>query len=83
MDIDKILEDLSQEERLALLERLVKDAAQEEKKEDLSIEERIARLEEAVYGGWRGFGPRRAFRHFRFYGRPGRCQWHDYPYERW
>ena len=55
MDAEKILEGLSQEERLALLERLLKGAAGQE--EDLSTEERVERLEEVALGRQRGFGP--------------------------
>jgi len=47
MDADEILEKLSQEERLELLERLIKGAAQA-KEEELTIEDRVARLEKLV-----------------------------------
>jgi len=55
MDAEKILEGLSQEERLALLERLLKGAARQE--EDLSTAERVERLEEILLGRRRGFSP--------------------------
>ncbi|MCP4361510.1 MAG: hypothetical protein GY796_26155 [Chloroflexi bacterium] len=41
---DKILDKLSQEERLDLLERLIKGAAQA-KEESLTLEQRVERLE--------------------------------------
>jgi hypothetical protein len=79
VEVDKILEGLSQEERLELLERLVKEGAQTE--ENLSLEERVKRLEDFVFVGRRGFGPHHAFRH-RFFRGPGRgrgCdRWYDY-----
>ena len=58
MSVESILEGLSQEERLALLERLVKEteagkapqAPEARAKEDLTVEDRIARLEQAVLG---------------------------------
>jgi hypothetical protein len=74
VEVDKILEGLSQEERLELLERLVKEGAQNE--ENLSLEERVKRLEDFVFGGRRGFGPHHAFRHHFFRG-PGRGRWCD------
>lgn len=82
MEIDKILEGLSQEERLELLERLVKESAQnEEKTENLSLEQRVKRLEDFVFEARHGFGPRWGFRHHFFAG-PGRgrrCdRWYDY-----
>lgn len=58
MDIESILEGLTQEERLALLERLVKSmAGAETPEEELTIEERVKRLEDIVLGWW-GRGPR-------------------------
>jgi len=59
MDVEKALEGLSQEERLALLERLIREAI-EQGEETLSTEERIARLERIVLGRWRGLGLRSA-----------------------
>jgi len=58
MDVEQIFEGLSQEERLALLERLLKQATKPDG-ETLSTEERLDRLEEAVHGRHRrfGFGP--------------------------
>lgn len=50
---EEILEKLSKEERLELLERLIQGAMQAQE-EDLSTEERIERLE--ALAGW---GPRR------------------------
>lgn len=47
MDADEILEKLSQEERLELLERLIKGASQA-KEENLTLEERVERLERIV-----------------------------------
>jgi hypothetical protein len=60
MNVERILEGLSQEERLALLERLLKQASEQDE-EELSTEERLDRLEEAVYRRRRrfGFGPPR------------------------
>jgi hypothetical protein len=79
MEIDKILEGLSQEERLQLLERLVKEGAQKEAKaEDLSLEERVKRLEDFVFGARRGFGPRWV-RHGHIFA--GRGRWCDRPYD--
>ncbi len=82
MEIDKILEGLSQEERLELLERLVKEGAQEETKaEDLSLEQRVKRLEDFVFAARPGFGPPWAFRRHFFarHGRGPRCdRWYDY-----
>ena len=81
MEIDKILEGLSQEERLQLLERLVKEGTQKEAKtEDLSIEERVKRLEDYVFGPRRGFGPRWVMRRH-FSAGPGRGRWCDRPYD--
>jgi len=58
MDVEQILEGLSQEERLALLKRLLKQTAELDE-EELTTEERLDRLEEAVYHRRRrlGFGP--------------------------
>jgi hypothetical protein len=81
MEIEKILEGLSQEERLQLLERLVKDDAQNEAKaEDLTLEERVKRLEDFVFGARRGFGPRWVMRRHFFAGH-GWGHWHDRPYD--
>jgi hypothetical protein len=81
MEIDKILEGLSQEERLQLLERLVKEEAQKEAKtEDLSLEERVKRLEDFVFGARRGFGPRWVMHRHSFAGH-GRGRWCDRPYD--
>ncbi len=44
MSDDEILDKLSQEERLKLLERLIKGAAQE-KEESLTLDQRVERLE--------------------------------------
>ena len=60
MDTEKILEDLTQEERLELLEHLIQ-STDRPREEDLSVEQRLERLESLV-----GFGP--AGRHWR---RPG------------
>jgi hypothetical protein len=57
MDAEKILEGLSQEERLKLLERLIQGAEQA-KEESLSVEDRVERLESLV-----GMGPRSRRRH--------------------
>ncbi len=64
MDAEKILEGLSQEERLKLLERLIQGAEQAQD-ESLSVEERVERLESLV-----GMGPRRwrGHRDFRMSG---------------
>jgi hypothetical protein len=57
-EAEKILESLSQEERLKLLERLIQ-GAEEVREEELTAEERIERLEDAVLGGHRaGSGKR-------------------------
>ena len=53
MNAEKILEGLSQEERLKLLERLIQGAEQAQE-ENLSVEDRVERLESQV-----GLGPRR------------------------
>ncbi len=60
MDAEKILEGLSQEERLKLLERLIQGAEQAQD-ESLSVEERVKRLESLV-----GLGPRRRQEHRSF-----------------
>lgn len=63
MDVESILEGLSQEERLALLERLIKEAA-EPSEEELSVEERLERLERLMFGRRRWVhGPWRAAWH--------------------
>ena len=64
MDAEKILEGLSQEERLKLLERLIQGAEQAQD-ESLSVEDRVERLESLV-----GLGPRhrRGHRGFRMSG---------------
>ncbi len=64
MEAEKILEGLSQEERLELLERLIQGAAQAQE-ESLTTEERLDRLEEALWGGRSGFGPWPAHRGLR------------------
>jgi len=75
MDAEKILEGLSQEERLELLERLIQGASRAQE-ESLSTEERVERLEESLWGGrWWDFGPRRARRGRRFFGARGRAGW--------
>ena len=60
MDAEKILEGLSQEERLKLLEQLIQGAEQAQD-ESLSVEERVKRLESLV-----GLGPRRRREHRSF-----------------
>ncbi|MFQ5408317.1 MAG: hypothetical protein ACE5FI_07860 [Anaerolineales bacterium] len=70
MEAEKILEGLTQEERLELLERLIQGAAQA-REESLSTEERVERLEESLWGG----GPGRARRGRRFSGAPGWAGW--------
>ncbi len=56
MNIEKILQGLSQEERLALLERLLREETDEEEpKTEWTIEERLTRLENHVFGRWRSF----------------------------
>ncbi len=81
MEIDKILEGLSQEERLQLLERLVKEDAQKEaSSEDVTLEERVKRLEDYVFGPRRGFGPRWVM-HRHFFAGPGRGRCCDRPYD--
>ena len=57
MNAEKILEGLSQEERLKLLERLIQGAEQAQE-ESLSVEERVERLESQV-----GLGSRRRHGH--------------------
>lgn len=53
MDAEKILEGLSREERLELLERLIQ-GAERAHEEELSTEERLERLEALVdWGPWR------------------------------
>lgn len=49
-EVDKILEGLSQEERLKLLERLIK-GAENAYEESLTVEERLERLENMFLGG--------------------------------
>ena len=66
MDAEKILEGLSQEERLKLLERLIQGAEQA-KEESLSVEDRVERLESLV-----DLGPRRRRGHRSF--RMSGCQ---------
>jgi len=51
MNVEAILEGLSQEDRLALLERLIKDADETPEEQHLTVEDRIARLEQAVFEG--------------------------------
>ncbi len=54
-DAEKILESLSQEERLKLLERLIQGAT-EIKEESMTVEERLERLEGILLGGHHGSG---------------------------
>lgn len=61
MEAEKILEGLSQEERLELLERLIQGATQAQE-ESLTTEERVERLEESLWGGRLGLGPRQVRR---------------------
>jgi len=62
MDAEKILEGLSQEERLELLERLIQ-GAERAHEEELSTEERLERLESLVgWGPWRRRWGRRRYR---------------------
>jgi hypothetical protein len=49
-DVEKILEGLSQEDRLKLLESLIQGATKA-REESLSIEDRLERLEQVVLGG--------------------------------
>jgi hypothetical protein len=51
-EAEKILESLSQEERLKLLERLIQ-GAEEVKEEELTVEQRLERLEGAVLSSHR------------------------------
>lgn len=70
MDTEKILEGLTQEERLELLERLIQSTDQP-REEELSVEQRLERLESLA-----GFGPERwrGRRHgFGFARRHRRC----------
>jgi len=53
MDTEKILEGLTQEERLELLEHLIQ-STDKPREEDLSVEQRLERLESLI-----GFGPER------------------------
>jgi len=69
MEAEKILEGLSQEERLELLERLIQGASQAHE-ESLSTEERVKRLEEVVLGGPWSFAHRWTFRGRGFRGGP-------------
>ena len=78
MEAEKILEGLSQEERLELLERLIQGASQAHE-ESLSTEDRVERLEEAVFGRPWGFGPRWAFRGRRLRGGPRWAGWEGCP----
>ncbi len=66
MQAEKILEGLSQEERLELLERLIQGASQAQE-ESLTTEERVERLEQTLWGGRWGFGPWQAGRGQRFF----------------
>ena len=64
-DAEKILENLSEEERLELLKRLIQ-GVDEGKEEELTAEERIERLEDAVLGSHRfGSGKRVVIRRVR------------------
>ncbi len=49
-DVEKILEGLSQEERLKLLESLIQGASKA-REENLSVEDRLERLEQIVLAG--------------------------------
>lgn len=69
MEAEKILEGLSQEERLELLERLIQGASQA-REESLSTEERVERLEEVILGSPWHFTPSWASRGRRFRGGP-------------
>lgn len=53
MNADEILEKLSQEERLELLERLIKGAS-EAQEEELTLEDRVERLEQMAGPGRMG-----------------------------
>jgi ribosome assembly protein YihI (activator of Der GTPase) len=55
-EAEKILESMSEEERLKLLERLIQGAS-EAREENMSVEERLERLEDIVLGH-RGIGIR-------------------------
>ena len=61
MDAEEILEGLSQEERLKLLEQLIQGAEQAQK-ESLSVEDRVERLESLVGLGRRRQRGHRTFR---------------------
>jgi hypothetical protein len=63
--IDAILEGLSQEERMALLEHLIRGSGQDE---DLSLEERVDRLEAILLRGPFRFARHWARRHSMMYG---------------
>ncbi|MFQ5611841.1 MAG: hypothetical protein ACE5H9_06875 [Anaerolineae bacterium] len=57
-DVEKILEGLSQEDRLKLLESLIQGATQA-REENLSVEERLERLEQLILGKpWAAHGAR-------------------------
>ena len=57
-EAEKILESLSQEDRLKLLERLIQ-GAEEVHEEELTTEERVKRLEDAIFrGSYTGSGKR-------------------------
>ena len=69
MDAEKILEGLSQEERLKLLEQLIQGAEQAQE-EELSLEDRVERLESLAGAGlqhhcqrWGGHGRHRHHHH--------------------
>jgi hypothetical protein len=73
MDTEKILEGLTQEERLELLERLIQSTDQP-REENLSVEQRLERLESLIGFGpghrrWHrpGFGFARRYRHCHAY----------------
>jgi hypothetical protein len=73
MDTEKILEGLTQEERLELLEHLIQ-STDKPREEDLSVEQRLERLESLIgfepeRWRWRrpGFGFGRRYRHCRGY----------------
>ena len=74
MEAEKILEGLSQEERLELLERLIQGASRAQE-ESLTTDDRVERLEETLLGGHWGFGPWQARCGRRFFGGPRGAGW--------
>lgn len=75
MEADKILEGLSQEERLELLERLIQGASRAQE-ENLTTGERVERLEEALWGGRGGLGLWRGRRGWSWFRGPRWAGWH-------